>query len=397
MKNLVSLFLALVLCLSLCSCGVSPDSAYSFIARMDDKAFDPSSVSSKECESLFKSDVFSEAVIATIKGDIGLYKVCHYLSNLESMGYRSENVKAAFDEVFGACLEGLRFSDDNVDEIIKITRALALFSDDSYYYEGEERFVTVVCDLITDSKLTLIKGSSDEPTESAIAKCLYLADDLEGDNYWAEYHNEAIKNALQAFVRKYVSELSSDGIAQFINDVQFELEENYYFSIIDFFPYDVFAELAETDGEVLSLVNGYYSENRHDSKYRNEHYWYDPLGNKKYGSGGVGLFERTISYTAYGDFMHRDYSSIAYGSSGHGRGDEIIQELWVRCPYANSDDYTNVTVASGKDGAIVFLDIAKRGTIYSFGKNHKELAIVVVEKDMLTFSCRGRIFSVSYS
>ena len=166
--------------------------------------------------------------------------------------------------------------------------------------------------------------------------------------------------------------------------------------LIDFFPYDVFTELAETDGEVLSLVNGYYSENRHDSKYQNEHYWYDPLGKKKYGSGGVGLFERTISYTPYGDFMHRDYSSIAYGSSGSGRGDEIIQELWVRCPNAYSDNYTNVTVASGKDGAIVFLDIAKRGTIYSFGKNHKELAIVVVEKDMLTFSCKGRFFSVSY-
>lgn len=391
MKKVMSFVLVLVMCLLLCACGVSSNAANDFVARIDDEAFNPTSISSGERDRMFEADTFKEAVITKINNDIGIKKTCNFLAKLESMDYKNPDVQSAFADVLENYLTELLSSDDNINQISEYVSALALLPDDSFYYQAEEKFISTVCSLISNNQLTLLRGSG--PIENETGKLLVLSNEL--DRY--EYYNETIKAELQSVIQKNIAEWSSDSIVRFVDDVQFWGGENYYFSVIDFFPYDVVKTLAESEGKVLSLVDGYYSENM--SEYENVHYWKDPLDNKKYSSGGVGLFEMTIQYTPYGDFMYRDYKYIAYGSSGNGRGDEKELALWLRWQFSGDDNKYNITLFESKDNINTFLNIAKRGNIYCFENSHKELLIAVIEKSMITFVVedRGVIFSVSYS
>lgn len=391
MKKLISLLLIFALGLSLCACGVSSNAASSFITRVDGETFDPASVSDNERSRMFESDVFKDAVIARLTGDDSIKSVCTFLAKLESMGYENQDVQAAFQDMIANYLNALPSSDDNINAITDLISALRLLSEDSFYNQSEELFVSAVCDLITGNKLTLIR--SNKPVEDETGKFLILANELAK----CEYDNEALKAQMQAFIQQNITDWSADSIVRFADAVQLYAGDHYYFSPEDFFPYDAVKNLAESEGTLLSISDGFYSQN--PDEFENVHYWHDPLDGKKYSSGGVGLFEKTIQYTPYGDFMYRDYKYIAYSSSGKGRGDEIEQYLWLRWKFTGDDNNYNLKVFKSLDNIKEFLSIAKRGNIYCFENSHKELLIAVIEKDLITFVVedRGVMFSVSYS
>lgn len=377
MKRAIALLLVCASLLSLCACGVSAGKANTFLADMEDKNFDPDQVSEGTRKKMFESEVFRSAVIEKMSAEEDLHPIFMMISVLEYMGYRDAEVKAALEDILEDYLSGLATSDDNITDIGYYAKMLSILQEDSFYRPDERMLEDTVSYLIENSLLTELLGST--PVESELGKMIRLLKNLS----WQCYPIEGIQAVIRPHLAKAVEAWDEDSIVSYVNDVC-DYGGADYFTPEELYPYDAVRALAESSGTALSLTGGYYSENI--ANYEDTHYWYDPLSHDQYTSGGVGLFEVTTKHTPYGDFLYRDYKHYAYMSPGDGRGDEREQVLWLRWQFSPEETGNlNREVLKKQEAITDFLNIAKRGRVYCFDNPKKQLLIMVIESNRITF------------
>lgn len=133
-----------------------------------------------------------------------------------------------------------------------------------------------------------------------------------------EYHSEYLKTAVSDWLKRvgtYVFSKNVSEVASYIEQVKDDLDENYYASIINCFPYQELKTYIESNGiKAITEDNagGYYDSLKNE--YEDEDYWYDPLSKRKSRSGSVGEYHYTLSHMFFGDFMMVERAKFWYGT-----------------------------------------------------------------------------------
>ena len=387
--KIILFILVCMTCLSLCACGMSSQEAEALICEMEYSnihPFDPAEVSAEVREQIQRSKTFQTAVLSKVNSDMPLRERSYLLACLDSIDYKNESIKAAFDDVLAQYLDSHVYAahDNNIHSICTYAEVLSLLPEQSYYHPDTAPFVSTVCDLINNDQLTLRMNSG--PVENKIRLYGILARDL--DQYG--FYDETIQAALRSALIEYIMPLTSDNIVQYA-DVIAEFEDTYYFTLADVFPYNMVKALAEAEGTVLSITDGYYSENQ--EKYDDGDYLHAPLGVAgKWGDPGV--FRKHVTQTPYGDFLYYANEYVDYNFD-----DEDTYSLTLRWKFADDDHYAQPTILDDEDEIKTFLRIARLGSIYGFDSADRDLIVTVIERNTITFVAANiarPLFSITY-
>ena len=283
MKKAISLMLAFVLCLSLCSCGNDPVSKIKDVCK--EYNLSNLEVSYKESWSLrentfYKIDVNCDGASVLDKEQMGLL-----LDSIQSAGTDWDSNRYVSQE------DVTINSDGHVYTYVKDNNDKYVLTVDGETFLSEEAMVEL--EKLDELKQTIFASS--DPTA--------FADYLKLFRTVAEYGRNL--------------------------------------NTIEYFPYDEVLNFISNNWEVVTTENtdtsfyyGYISE-------RDESYWYDPLSNTKESKGEVGFYRYTFQSTCYGDLKTEYETRYWYQTDRNDSNNRYDGKLFYK-DYLVSSDYTDI-------------------------------------------------------